>query len=228
MQLRPKSYYYRHEEYPQMDLPDGLRYGFIAQDVQEAFPQFTTPAHQPEELDAAGNVVFASVDYLGLNTSDIIPLLVGSVQEQQAQVDAMNAAQTEHTDELQELRYRMQELESMLAACCARGDAEGLRGAETTTGTLTSDAEADSKLRIQPNPFSEPPTVYYTLDRAGRMQLIANSADGKELNVLQEATLEAGDYQYAWDTNALAPGMYYVTLFLEGKPIVKKAVKVTR
>ena len=40
------------------------------------------------------------------------------------------------------------------------------------------------------------------------MQLLANSADGKELNVLQEATLQAGEYQYAWDTIDLAPGMY--------------------
>ncbi|HRH71201.1 MAG TPA: hypothetical protein PLB89_16985, partial [Flavobacteriales bacterium] len=81
---------------------------------------------------------------------------------------------------------------------------------------------------IVPNPFSEPPTVYYTLDRGGRMQLIANSADGKQLNVLQEATMQAGNYQYAWDTSALAPGMYYVTLLLDGQPMVKKAVKVTR
>ncbi|HRH70250.1 MAG TPA: hypothetical protein PLB89_12145 [Flavobacteriales bacterium] len=66
------------------------------------------------------------------------------------------------------------------------------------------------------------------MERAGRMQLIANSADGKELSVLQEATLQAGDYQYEWDTTNLAPGMYYVTLLMDGKPVVKKAVKVTR
>jgi len=236
MQLHPKSYTYRHEEFPQMDLPDGLRYGFIAQDVQEAFPQFTTPVHQPEQLDSAGNEVFASVDYLGLNTADIIPLLVGAVQEQHVSVSSVAAAQGVHTGELQALRDRMQELENMLAACCARADADGMRNAPSTTSALSSDPAAGRKLRIVPNPFSEPPTVFYTLDRSGRpadggmrhMQLIANSADGKELTVLQEATLQAGDYQYAWDTNTLAPGMYYVTLLLNDEQVVKKAVKVTR
>ena len=55
-----------------------------------------------------------------------------------------------------------------------------------------------------------------------------NSADGKELGVLHEATLEQGEYQYEWNTAALAPGMYYVTLLVDGKPVVKKAVKVAR
>jgi len=236
MQLHPKSYTYRQEEFPQMDLPDGLRYGFIAQDVQEVFPQFTTPVHQPEQLDSAGNEVFASLDYLGLNTGDIIPLLVGAVQEQHGSVSSIAAVQGVQTLELQALQDRMRELEALLAACCARGDADGMRGVPATTNALSNDPATDSKLRIVPNPFSEPPTVFYTLDRSGRpadggmrhMQLIANSADGKELHVLQDATLQAGDYQYAWDTNNLAPGMYYLTLLLDGQPVVKKAVKVTR
>ncbi|MCC6541426.1 MAG: hypothetical protein IT225_04330, partial [Flavobacteriales bacterium] len=60
--------------------------------------------------------------------------------------------------------------------------------------------------------------------------------DGKELRVLQEAILEAGSYQYEWNTADLAPGVYYVTLLLDGQPVVKtslsrlsgKAVKVGR
>ena len=40
--------------------------------------------------------------------------------------------------------------------------------------------------------------------------------------------MEPGSYQLLWDTNALAPGMYYVTLLLDGQPMVEKAVKVAR
>ena len=57
---------------------------------------------------------------------------------------------------------------------------------------------------------------------------LANSSDGRDLRVLQEASLEAGSYQFEWDTTALAPGMYYVTLLVDGQPVVKKAVKVDR
>ncbi|MEZ4756143.1 MAG: hypothetical protein R2817_04895 [Flavobacteriales bacterium] len=60
------------------------------------------------------------------------------------------------------------------------------------------------------------------------MQLLANSADGKALKVLQEATLDAGTYQFNWETGELTPGVYYVTLLLDGEPLVKKAVKVVR
>ena len=53
----------------------------------------------------------------------------------------------------------------------------------------------DRNLRIQPNPFNEQTTVYYNLERSGRMQLMANSSDGKQLRVLHEAQMEQGVYQ---------------------------------
>ena len=40
------------------------------------------------------------------------------------------------------------------------------------------------------------------------------------------ATQEAGQYQYEWNTGNLSPGMHYVTLLLDGEPIVKRAVKL--
>jgi len=57
---------------------------------------------------------------------------------------------------------------------------------------------------------------------------MANSADGRELRVLQEADQAAGEHQFQWNTASLAPGMYYVTLLLDGQPVVKKGVKVAR
>ena len=58
--------------------------------------------------------------------------------------------------------------------------------------------------------------------------MVANSADGKSLKVLQDAALESGVYQFNWETGDLTPGVYYVTLLLDGEPLVKKAVKVMR
>lgn len=77
---------------------------------------------------------------------------------------------------------------------------------------LDGSLNGNEKLRIQPNPFNESTTVYYTLDRGGRTQLLANSADGRELRVLQDANVEVGSYQFEWNTASLASGMYYVTL----------------
>jgi hypothetical protein len=38
--------------------------------------------------------------------------------------------------------------------------------------------------------------------------------------------MEAGEYRYEWYTADLSAGIYYVTLLLDGEPVVKKAVKV--
>ena len=56
--------------------------------------------------------------------------------------------------------------------------------------------------------------------------LIVNGSDGKHLQVLEEAVRSEGQYQYVWHTAHLAPGIYYVTLLLDGEPMVKRAVKV--
>jgi len=126
---------------------------------------------------------------------------------------------------------RMDMLMAQIAACCTSGMQQeggshgGLRntGEDALQGTLLGEERA---LRIQPNPVGERTTVYYTLERGGRMQLLVNSTDGKQLRQLSEATQEAGQYQYEWNTGNLSPGMYYVTLLLDGEPIVKRAVKL--
>jgi hypothetical protein len=46
--------------------------------------------------------------------------------------------------------------------------------------------------------------------------------------VLSEAQREAGEYQQVWSTEHLAPGVYHITLLLDGEPLVKRAVKVGR
>ena len=232
MDLHPKSYRYRQDEYPQMGLPQGQRYGFIAQDVQAVFPQFVKNSHQPANVDSLGNELSAAVDYLALNTGDITSILVGAVQRQHMQLDeaASELAETQATnaalnDQLQQVMDRLDAMEQSVSNCCADRGAIQNGGVEIDEKSLNSN---DRYLRIAPNPFETQTKVYYQLDQAGRMQLVANSADGKQLQVLQEANLEAGNYQYEWNTGDLAPGVYYVTLLVDAKPITKRAVKILR
>ncbi|HRH70264.1 MAG TPA: tail fiber domain-containing protein [Flavobacteriales bacterium] len=214
--LRPRRYRYTPEAQQRMGLSDNEQVGFIAQEVEEVLPQLVSSTVVASVVDTAGIEIWPAMDVSAVNYVGMIPLLVAGYQQQQTTIE--------------EMRSQMQQMQQLLAACCNNPDAGRALDTGSGTGTdeLLNGPYADRKLRIVPNPFSEPPTVYYTLDRGGRMQLIANSADGKQLDVLQEATLQAGNYQYEWDTTNLAPGMYYVTLLLDGQPMVKKAVKVTR
>ena len=227
--LRPKRYQYNQAAQERMGLSGGEQFGFIAQEVQEVLPQLVSSTIIAAELDTLGNVVRPEMSVRAVNYVGLIPLLVGNAQDQIATSNAQAGELAALREELEQQRNRLEQLEHLLAACCANPDrALPQPGSDTVIPAFAGMTPGGEKLRIQPNPFNERTTVFYKLDNGGRTQLMANSADGKDLRVLHEATLEKGDYQYEWNTAALAPGMYYVTLLVDGQPVVKKAVKVDR
>lgn len=182
-------------------------------------PGLVKATMHPAELDDDGNVVREAVSYKAVNYTALIPYLVAGYQAQRTANDALAA-------QLAEQQARMDHLEEALAACCANPTmpADG-----KTSGSEQETLQGDARtLLIQPNPFNEQTALSYTLERSGRAQLLVNSADGKQLKALYEAAQEAGQYQYTWNTGDLVPGVYYVTLLLDGEPLVKKAVKVAR
>ncbi|MGV3636699.1 MAG: tail fiber domain-containing protein [Flavobacteriales bacterium] len=209
------TYRYDREQHPQMNLPEGDQLGVLAQELEAVLPNSVRTAVEPEVRNEEGELEYEAVEFKAVNYGSLIPYLIGAYQE-------------EHRSRVA-LEERMGRLEDQLAACCANPD--GVRSLPQGSNELTSlgnDLTGTHKLRIQPNPFNERTTVYYTVDSRGRTQLLANSSDGRELRVLQEANLEAGSYQFEWDTTSMAPGLYYVTLLVDGEPVVKKAVKVDR
>lgn len=121
---------------------------------------------------------------------------------------------------------RLDQLEQALASCCSHNLNEGGAIDDPAGEKGLTSADADRLLSIAPNPFTDRTTIRYTLERGGRTMLLVNSSDGKQLQVLSEAVQQAGDYQQEWHTSHLAPGIYYVTLLLDGEPLVKRAVKV--
>ncbi|MEZ4737901.1 MAG: tail fiber domain-containing protein [Flavobacteriales bacterium] len=204
-QLNPRSYEYDSDAFGFMGFDSGRHMGLMADEVAEVLPSAVKDITRPADVDSLGNEVNPAVSFKALNYQELIPLLIASNKEQQDRIDR---------------------LESMIAACCAfPSDPDGLGGRDRTVIDELDPAK-EQQLRVQPNPFNERTTLYYVLENAGRMQLIANSADGKVLKVLKESMLEAGSYSYEWETAGMAPGIYYITLLVNGEPAVKKAVKV--
>ncbi|MBK9175464.1 MAG: tail fiber domain-containing protein [Flavobacteriales bacterium] len=215
--LQVHQYQYNQQAFPFMELPDGEQVGLIAQEVQELIPGLVKEATEPALVDADGNVLAESVSFKSINYTGLIPFLIAGYQDQNQRLIAM--------------QEEIASLHEQLTACCASlaGDDQRLApNGGVEDNPLLPAGSKDRLLRIAPNPFTERTTLYCTLERSGRMQLLANSADGRDLRVLSEAQREAGEYQYEWDTTALAPGVYYITMLLDGEPVVKKAVKVGR
>jgi len=205
--LQPKRYSFLSAQFPQLALPEGEHMGFVAQEVQAVLPGIVRSFHQPARFDSLGAEIAPSFNYLGVNYTEVIPLLVAGMQQQQAQIA---------------------QLQAQLNACCASPSDDGTRSAMGSAPDEKLTPSQERLLRIAPNPFTDRTTLYCTLERAGRMQLMANSSDGRDLRMLSEGQREAGEFQYEWSTEHLAPGVYYVTLLLDGEPVVKRAVKVGR
>jgi hypothetical protein len=222
--LAPKTYEFIEQAHPSFDLPTGSQIGLLAQDVEAVLPELVASTSLPAKYDTLGNQIAEPVTYKALNYVGLIPVLIGAVKDQQEQIAEQQSANAVLADQMNELRGRMDQLEAALAACCtAPGSDDGER-----SGALDEDFDPATErlLTIAPNPFTDQTTVSYTLERGGRAQLLVNSSDGKHLQVLEEAARSEGQYSYAWSTAHLAPGIYYVTLLLDGEPLVKRAVKV--
>jgi len=203
--LQPKQYRFTQAATDALGVDQEQHVGLIAQELEQVLPTLVHEVVMPAEIDSLGNQLAAQWSYKGVDYVSLIPYLIGAVKE----LSAQNAS-----------------MQEQLSNCCNNSEGQRLAPA---TGLMDNDqlATGDARLlRIAPNPFIDRTTLHYTLERSGRMQLVVNSADGRDLRVLSDAQREAGDYQVEWDTTRMAPGVYYITLLLDGEPLVKRAVKL--
>ena len=80
-QLHPKSFDYRLNDFPYLNLPTENQFGFIAQDVNTILPNLVDSVHYAEETDSSDNVVYPGGNFLSLNYTSIIPIAIKGIQE---------------------------------------------------------------------------------------------------------------------------------------------------
>lgn len=85
-QLNPTVYKYKTEEFSQMNLPEGLRYGLIADEVKQVLPGLVKKAVQPASYEnndyKKGKKISEAVEFNTVNYMELIPILIGAVKEQ--------------------------------------------------------------------------------------------------------------------------------------------------
>ncbi len=101
--LNPVSYDFRVEDYPNMELPERQKMGFIAQDLERDFPTLVSTGALISDVD--GN----SFECKSVNYVELIPVLTKAIQEQQ---DIINS----QGQELADLKEEMASIKSMLSA----------------------------------------------------------------------------------------------------------------
>lgn len=83
LKLTPTSYTFRQQEFQDFKLPVGKHFGLIAQEVEEILPELVQ--NNNKVMDDENSVM----DYKTLNYTELIPILIKAVQEQQQQIEEL-------------------------------------------------------------------------------------------------------------------------------------------
>lgn len=89
MDLRPTRYEYDRNNYDFMNLPEGEQYGFIADEVRDVLPNLVKRSFQGYDEPTSDTHEGQGVEFDAVNYTSLIPILVSAVQEQQAQIEAL-------------------------------------------------------------------------------------------------------------------------------------------
>ena len=84
--LQPVKFRYDIKKYKYLNLPEGNQYGFLSNNVQTALPDLV---HETSKQVPAGKNNTKVASYDEVDSKDLIPLLVGAIKEQQAQIEQL-------------------------------------------------------------------------------------------------------------------------------------------
>lgn len=112
----------------------------------------------------------------------------------------------EKDKEIQDLKSRLERLELYMNNIAEKGSAKS------------------SLSQNFPNPFRTSSFVQYTINEPGDVLLELFDANGVKINTLENRRKNIGDYVVEINGKNLKPGLYYYTLTLNKKQLIRKAV----
>ena len=92
---------------------------------------------------------------------------------------------------------------------------------QTAVKTIKS---TDFNFGVYPNPMSDMGTIMYTLDNAAMVKASIVDITGNEVAVLKEEKNQAGTYNVDMGSKALAKGIYFARLSVDGSNYTKKFI----
>ncbi|MCB0628486.1 MAG: tail fiber domain-containing protein [Saprospiraceae bacterium] len=225
LRLRPKTYEMKREEFKRMNLASGQRFGFIAQELQEVFPELVREQVHAAPYPDGDSLNVERTDYLGVEYMGLIPILTKATQEQQVLIEENEDRFLSLERENQALERRNQALESRLAQLEAlvgqlieqQSDQENTQHIGLTNARLEQN---------QPNPFSNNTSIVHDIPATIKeAKLEVSDANGRVLKVI--SIPQRGHGKTILETDLLTGGTYFYSLILDGKVIdTKKMISV--
>ena len=232
--LKPKNYEFRDDgKFASLHLPKGNHYGLLAQDVEEILPDLVRESplevNKPAEQDiikpsADGkpaqisgqkeiplNMTKEIMNVKGINYTELIPILIRGIQEQQAQINKQQAQVLQLIANNDDLQNQVYELKSMISK---GGNASAIT---SLSGYLKQNV---------PNPANSNTVIsYYLPYNAGSAQIKITDIKGSLLKVYNPSK---GEGQVNIKTGELPVGTYNYSLYVNGKSIDTKQMIITK
>lgn len=226
--LKPKQYDYKHDgNYKQMMLPKGNRFGLLAQDVEKVLPEavgqskFKRTILPRPNLNAVfgkkgavaqaatasnHNIQTEIVDFKTVSYTQIIPILIKGLQEQDEQIADLK----KKADKIAALEARLEKLEALLRA--------------NQTAVSVSGAYLEQS---SPNPSRGTTLIRYGVpEGSGPARLVLTNAKGQ---VIKEISLgRIGSGQVDLNTASLPSGVYSYALWVDGKQADSRQLVVAK
>jgi len=222
--LQPKTYKYRQDgSYKLMNLPAGIHYGLIAQEVEQVLPNLITDAefntakmvHRAETVALPGirRSQEEVISFKALNYTELIPIMVKGMQEQQMQMEQQETRlqhlmreNDEKDKEISELQNQITELKSLI-----------VKGGNIPNGPVASLGHIKQN---SPNPFNNNTLIsYYIPENAGTAHIKITDAKGRLVKMFNTAK---GEGKINIKRGELAAGTYNYTLYISNKPVDTK------
>lgn len=86
VQLEPKVFEYNTEKYKHLKLKSGKTFGFMSDNMQQVFPELVTTKHSSYMF---GKNVYRDTKVKTIDETSLIPVLVASIKEQQAEIEKL-------------------------------------------------------------------------------------------------------------------------------------------
>ena len=207
--LTPKTYEF-NTDIEAVNLPEGLQYGLIAQELELVVPHAVRDVSTPERFDDAGNVAVESIDMKAVNYTQLIPLLIAGFKEQ-------NVVEAANSEQIEELQSRLASLENGLAI--ARQ--ENVRD-ENSDLAKVKKAVTHSNF---PNPFNATTTIEVEIFEEGEVRIEVVNEKGDLIETLRNQTEVTGTFEVIWNSSNLPSGIYFGVIRHNGDVQVKKMLK---
>lgn len=218
MQLQPRTYDMKRDQYRRMHLAEGRQFGFIAQELQEVFPELVHQGmHVSPYEEEPGQLLSESIDYLGVDYISLVPILTQAIQEQQELIDEKDRRITRleaHNDQLSE---RLTEVETVLR--------ELINSTSKPEEQVPGSSSGASLMQNWPNPFRGNTTVpFYLPNDINRAELQITDVNGR---VLQTRTVSGrGKGHLNLAAGAWSSGIYFCSLLVDGKIVDTRQMRV--